>query len=230
MKYNIQGGSFPVLICELAQNETMISQGGGMSWMSPNMNMDTVGGGIKKIIGRMFTGEALFQNKYTALNGGGTIAFASALPGEILPLELSAGREYICQKTAFLASTQGVELSVAFQRKARAGFFGGEGFIMQRLSGNGLAFIEVDGAAIRYKLQAGEKIIVDTGHLVMMDSTCSLDIQTVKGAKNIFFGGEGLFNTVITGPGEVVLQTMPISKLAESIIPYMPQQVNTSSN
>lgn len=230
MKYNIQGGSFPVLICELAQNETMISQGGGMSWMSPNMNMDTVGGGIKKIIGRMFSGETLFQNKYTALNGGGTIAFASALPGEILPLELSAGREYICQKTAFLASTQGVELSVAFQRKARAGFFGGEGFIMQRLSGNGLAFIEVDGAAIRYQLQAGEKIIVDTGHLVMMDLTCSLDIQTIKGAKNIFFGGEGLFNTVITGPGEVVLQTMPISKLAESIIPYMPQQVNTSSN
>lgn len=228
MKYEIQGGSFPVLVCELAQNETMISQGGGMSWMSPNMNMETIGGGIKKVLGRMFSGESLFQNRYTALSGNGMIAFASSLPGEILPLELTPGRQYICQKTAFLASTEGVELSVAFQKRAKTGFFGGEGFIMQKLSGNGLAFIEVDGAAIRYNLQAGERIIVDTGHLVMMDASCTLDVQTVKGAKNIFFGGEGLFNTVISGPGEVVIQTMPISKLAESIIPYIPTQ--SSSN
>lgn len=222
MNYEIIGGNFPVLTCRMAPNETMVTEGGGMSWMSPNMQMETTGGGLKKMLGRVFSGESLFLNKYTAVGGEGTIAFASSLPGEIIPVELSNGREYICQKSSFLASTTGVDLSIAIQRRVGAGFFGGEGFIMQRLSGNGLAFIEIDGSAIRYNLGAGERIIVDTGHVVMVDSTCSIDIQTVKGVKNVLFGGEGLFNTVVTGPGEVVLQSMPISKLAEAIIPYVP--------
>lgn len=220
MNYEILGGSFPVLNCTLASGETMITQGGGMSWMSPNMQMKTVGGGIGKMLGRAFTGESIFQNHYTA-NGDGAISFASSLPGEIIPLDLTSGRQYICQKSAFLASTSGVELSVTLQKKLGAGFFGGEGFIMQKISGNGIAFIEVDGAAIRYNLAPGQQIIVDTGHLVMMDSTCSMDVQMVKGVKNMFFGGEGFFNTVITGPGEVVLQTMPILKLAGSLSRYM---------
>jgi len=222
MNYEIKGGEFPALICTLDQNETMITEGGGMSWMSPNMKMETTtNGGIGKMLGRMVSQESLFQNKYTAIGGTGTIAFASSFPGEIIPLELSDGKEYICQKSAFLASTQGVNLSIQFRKKLGAGLFGGEGFIMQKLSGNGTAFIEVDGSVIKYTLGEGQKIIIDTGHLVMMSSTCQMDVQTVKGAKNILFGGEGLFNTVITGPGEVAIQTMPISKLAQRIQPYV---------
>lgn len=222
MNYEIKGGEFPALICTLEPNETMITEGGGMSWMSPNMQMKTTSnGGLGKMLGRMVTQESLFQNKYTAIGGAGTIAFASSFPGEIIPLEVSDGEEYICQKSAFLASTEGVDLSIQFRKKLGAGLFGGEGFIMQKISGNGTAFIEVDGSVIKYTLGEGQQIIVDTGHLVMMSSTCKMDVQTVKGAKNILFGGEGLFNTVITGPGEVAIQTMPILKLAQRIQPYI---------
>ncbi len=221
MNYEIRGGNFPVLICTLDPNETMISEGGGMSWMSPNMKMETTGGGLGKMLGRMVTKESIFQNRYTAVNGQGMIAFASSLPGEILALEIGPGKDYVCQKSAFLASTAGVELSTFFQKKFGSGLFGGEGFIMQKLSGNGVGFVEIDGSAIRYNLQAGEQLIVDTGHVVLMSSTCSMEVQTVKGVKNVLFGGEGLFNTVVTGPGEVVLQTMPVLKLAGSIQPYI---------
>lgn len=229
MKYHIEGGSFPVAICELEPNESMITEGGGMSWMSPNVQMETTtNGGIGKALGRMFARESLFQNRYTARNGAGMIAFASSFPGNIVPLDLSDGRKYICQKSAFLASTPDVNLEVIFRKKLGVGLFGGEGFIMQRLSGTGVAFIEIDGSSVKYNLGAGEQLVLDTGHLVMMSATCNLDIQTVKGAKNILFGGEGLFNTVVTGPGEVIVQTMPVPKLAQALIPYMPQ--SSSSN
>ena len=224
MRYEVKGGSFPVVVCQLENGETMITEGGGMSWMSPNMKMDTVGGGLGKIFGRMFSGEKMFQNKYTAVGGCGEIAFASSFPGDILALEISPNNEYIVQKCAFLASTDGVDLSVFFQKKLSSGFFGGEGFIMQKLSGNGIAFVEIDGAAIEYEFAAGQQIIVDTGHVVMMSGSCTMEVQTIKGAKNIIFGGEGLFNTVVTGPGKVVLQTMPTIKLAEALIPYLPTQ------
>ena len=222
MNYEIQGGNFPVLVCTLNDNEAMISEGGGMSWMSPNTEMKTSSnGGLGKMLGRMMTKESLFQNIYTARGGVGTIAFASSLPGEIMPLEINPGSDYVCQKSAFLASTQGVELSTFFQKKFGAGLFGGEGFIMQKLSGSGMAFIEIDGSAVRYNLEAGQQLIVDTGHVVLMSSSCKMDVQTVKGVKNVLFGGEGLFNTVVTGPGEVILQTMPTMKLAQSIQPYI---------
>lgn len=222
MNYNIQGGSFPVLICDLANGECMICQGGGMSWMSPNVKMETTSnGGLGKMLGRMITKESLFQNRYTATGGPGMIAFSSSLPGEIMPLDVTGGKEYICQKSAFMACTQGVQLSTHFQKKLGAGFFGGEGFIMQKISGNGQAFIEIDGSAIRYTLAAGQQLIVDTGYVVMMSATCQMDVQTVGGIKNTLFGGEGLFNTVVTGPGEVILQTMPTSKLAGVLKPYI---------
>ncbi len=222
MKYEIQGGNFPVLICTLDANETMITEGGGMSWMTQNMKMETSSnGGIGKMLGRMMTKESLFQNNYTAQGGEGMIAFASSLPGEIMALEVAPGKEYVAQKSAFLASTSGVTLSTFFQKKLGAGFFGGEGFIMQKLSGNGTAFIEIDGSAIKYELAAGQQLVVDTGHVVLMSSTCSMDVQTVKGVKNVLFGGEGLFNTVVTGPGEVILQSMPVPKLAGAIQPYI---------
>lgn len=222
MKYEIQGGNFPVLICTLDANETMITEGGGMSWMTQNMKMETSSnGGIGKMLGRMMTKESLFQNNYTAQGGEGMIAFASSLPGEIMALEVAPGKEYVAQKSAFLASTSGVTLSTFFQKKLGAGFFGGEGFIMQKLSGNGTTFIEIDGSAIKYELAAGQQLVVDTGHVVLMSSTCSMDVQTVKGVKNVLFGGEGLFNTVVTGPGEVILQSMPVPKLAGAIQPYI---------
>lgn len=228
MKYEIKGGNFPVVICQLEQNESVLTQSGGMSWMSPNMSMQTAGNGLSKMIGRMFSKEKMFQNKYTAVGGAGEIAFASSFPGDIMALEVSPQNEYVIQKSAYLASSPSVELSVFFQKKMGTGFFGGEGFIMQKLSGNGIAFVEIDGSAVKYQLQPGQQIIVDTGYVVMMSATCSMDIQTVKGVKNVLFGGEGLFNTVITGPGEVVLNTMPTIKLAESLIPYLP--TNNSSN
>lgn len=227
MNYEIQGGNFPVLVCNLSNGEAMISEGGGMSWMTPNMEMQTTSnGGIGKMIGRLMTKESLFQNIYTAKGGDGMIAFASSLPGEIVALDITPGSEYVCQKSSFLASTQGVELSTFFQKKLGSGFLGGEGFIMQRLSGNGKAFVEIDGSAIKYNLAAGQKLIVDTGHVVLMSATCTMDVQTVKGVKNMFLGGEGFFNTVVTGPGEVILQTMPTAKLAQSVQPY----ITTGSN
>jgi uncharacterized protein (TIGR00266 family) len=222
MQYTILGNDLPVVTCNLAPGESMITERGSMSWMSPNMKMETAAGGLGKAFGRMFSGEAIFQNIYTAQGGPGMIAFASSFPGSIRAVQVAPGRDVIAQKAAFLASERSVELSVHFQKKLGAGFFGGEGFIMQRLSGSGIAFLEIDGAAIEYDLAPGQQMIVDTGYLAMMDATCSMDIQTVPGLKNKFFGGEGFFNTVITGPGRIVLQTMPISGVAAAIRPFIP--------
>lgn len=229
MNYEIKGGNFPVVICQLNANESMITEGGGMSWMSPNMSMQTTGNGLGKMIGRMFSKEKMFQNIYTAQGGPGEIAFASSFPGDITALNIAPNNEYIIQKSAFLASTPGVELSVFLQRKLGTGLFGGEGFIMQKLSGNGTAFIEIDGSAVKYVLQPGQQIVVDTGHVVMMSASCKMEIQTIKGVKNVLFGGEGLFNTVVTGPGEVILQTMPTIKLAEALMPYLPTSSGSSN-
>ena len=150
------------------------------------------------------------------------IAFASSFPGSIRALEIDPSHPVIVQKRGYLASEPGVDLSVFFQKKGMAGFFGGEGFIMQKLSGHGIAFVEIDGSVVEYDLTAGQQIIVNTGNVAMIDATCSIDVQTVKGVKNVLFGGEGLFNTVITGPGHVVLQTMPASALAGMIASMLP--------
>ena len=221
MQYQIQGGNLPVVICTLENGERMITERGSMSWMSPNMQMQTSSnGGVGKALGRMFAGEALFQNIYTATGGRGMIAFASSFPGSIRALNIAPGEGMIVQKRAFLASQDGVELSVHFQKKLSDGFFGGEGFIMQRLSGQGVAFIEIDGSAVEYKLAAGQSMIVDTGYLAAMSETCTMDVVTVPGVKNVLFGGEGLFNTRVTGPGNIILQTMPITAVAGSLAPY----------
>ena len=222
MKYEIKGGNLPVVICNVDQNETLITESGAMSWMSPNMKMETVGGGVGKMFGRALSGDTLFQNKYTAVGGAGLIAFASSFPCEIRAIEVTPDSPLVVQKSAFLASTSGVELSVFFKKKVGAGLFGGEGFIMQKLSGNGTAFIEIDGSIIEYNLGAGQEIVIDSGHLAAMDATCSMDIVTVKGAKNMLLGGEGLFNTVVRGPGKVMLQTMPLSNVAGAIARFIP--------
>ena len=224
MKYEVKGEPMPVVICTLEAGEKMITESGSMVWMSPNMQMDTSAGGLGKAFGRMFSGENIFQNIYTAQGGPGLIAFAASFPGSIRAIEITPDKPVVCQKAAFLAATDGVRLSVFFQNKALTGFFGGEGFIMQKLSGHGIAFIEIDGSAVEYRLEAGQRLIVDTGNVAMMDSTVSMDIQRVKGAKNMLFGGEGLFNTVVTGPGNVVLQTMPLSSFANTIAAVLPNK------
>jgi len=222
MEYKIEGTPLPVVICTLSPGESMISEGGGMAWMSPNMVMSTKGGGAGKMLGRLFSGESMFQNLYTAEGGQGMIAFASSLPGAILPIQITPDKPMIAQKSAFLASDSSVELSVHFQKKFSAGFFGGEGFIMQKLSGNGTAFLEIDGYAKEYELAAGESIIIDTGYLAAMEATCTMEIQQVPGVKNMLFGGEGLFNTRVTGPGKIIIQSMPASALAGQLLRFLP--------
>ena len=224
MKYQIVGEPMPAVICEVENGETMVCESGAMSWMSPNMQMETTGGGVGKVFGRMFSGENLFQNHYTAKNGPGMIAFASSFPGSIRAYEITPSTPIVVQKRAFLASTAGVELSVHFQKKLGAGFSGGEGFIMQKISGNGIAFIEIDGSAVEYTLAPGQQMLIDTGYLAMMDSTVQLDIQQVKGVKNVLLGGESLFNTMVTGPGRIVIQTMPISNFAGTISTFIPSK------
>jgi len=226
MKYEIKGGNLPVAICHLEAGETMITENGSMSWMSPNMQMETNAGGFGKVLGRMFSGESIFQNLYTAKGGEGMIAFASSFPGSIVPFEIAPGKELIVQKSGFLASEKTVELSVHIQKKLGAGFFGGEGFIMQKLSGYGVAFVEFDGAVMEYDLAPGESMVLDTGYLAAMEASCKMEIQQVPGLKNKLLGGEGFFNTVVSGPGKVWIQTMPINKVAGAISPYIP----TSSN
>ena len=222
MKYEIKGGSFPVVICSLENGEKMITEKGSMAWMSPNMQMETHGGGIGRMFSKAFSGESMFQNHYTAKGGPGMIAFTSSFPGEIRAVEIAPGREMIVQKSAFLASEAGVNLSIHFQKRLGAGLFGGEGFIMQRLSGHGTAFVEIDGDLMEYDLKPGQKIIVDTGNVAGFEPSVQMDIQTVPGAKNMLFGGEGIYNTVLTGPGRVWLQTMPIYNVANAIRPYIP--------
>lgn len=223
MQYQIKGDTLPVVICQLEAGETMVAERGSMSWMSPNMVMNTTtNGGIGKAFGRMFSGEAMFQNTYTAQGGHGLIAFASSFPGSIKAFQVEPGKEYIFQKRAFLAGEAGVNLSVHFQKKVASGLFGGEGFILQKVSGNGIAFAEFDGHVVEYDLQPGQQIVVDSGYLAAMEASCKMDIQTVPGLKNMVFGGEGLFNTVITGPGHIWLQTMPISSVAGALRPYIP--------
>ena len=223
MKYQIVGDTLPAVICQLEPGEMMITEGGGMSWMSPNMLMETTSnGGIGSMIGRMFSGEKAFQNVYTAQGGEGMIAFASCFPGSIRAFEIAPGQEMILQKSAFLAGEVGIEMSVFFNKKLGTGFFGGEGFIMQRISGQGTVFAEFDGHVVEYELAPGQEIVVDTGHLAAMTASCQMDIRSVPGVKNMLFGGEGIFNTIITGPGRVWLQTMPISNVAGVLRPYMP--------
>lgn len=229
IKYEIEGGHLPVVICYPEAGQTLCTESGAMSWMSPNMRMETnSGGGLKKMFGRLISGESLFMNEYTAENGSGMIAFASSFPGSIIPYQVTEGNGIIVQKRGFLAMEKGLEISVYLQKKLGKGFFGGEGFIMQKISGNGLVFLEIDGHCKEYDLAAGESIIVDTGFLAAMSETCQMDIQTVQGAKNIFLGGEGLFHTKITGPGKVYIQSMPLIQTAEALTPYI--KINTGSD
>ncbi len=214
METRIEGDLLPVVTCKLAKGESVITENGGMSWMDDGIEMKTTtNGGVMKGLGKMLSGESLFMNIYTAEKEGAEIAFASSFPGQILEFNLN-NETIIAQKRAFLCSESTVDLAIHFRKKLGAGFFAGEGFIMQKLSGTGKVFLEVDGAVIKKELKEGEKLKIDNGHVVAMTEYVKLDIETVKGMKNIVFGGEGLFVTTVTGPGTVWLQSMPIAKLS----------------
>ena len=224
MQYNIEGGSLPAVIINLNAGETLISEAGGRTWSRGPIITDTrTEGGVGKAFGRLLMGESLFLSYYTA-DGPAEIAFASSFPGKIVARELAAGESIICQKSAFLCATYGVELSMHFQKKIGVGLVGGDGFIMQRITGPGMVFLEVDGYCREYELRPNEQMVCDTGVLAIMDATCQIDVQAVKGIKNMIFGGEGIFDTVITGPGKICLQTMTIAKLAKQMIPYLTQK------
>jgi uncharacterized protein (TIGR00266 family) len=201
----------------------MKTEKGSMVWMDPCMSMETTGGGMKKMFSKAFSGESMFQNIYTAQSDG-RIAFGSSFPGKILPVNIKPGQEFVAQKMAFLASEMSVDLAIHFNQKLGKGFFGGEGFIMQRLSGNGMAFLECDGSLVRYDLKAGQSMVVDTGNVLGFTGNVTMQVEKIKGAKNVIFGGEGLFNTILTGPGTIFLQTMPLATVADVISSHLPIQ------
>lgn len=215
MEAKIIGDSLPVVTIKLKRGESIISENGGMSWMDSGIKMETsTNGGIMKGLGRALAGESIFMNQYTAEIDDVEIAFASSFPGEILEYDLKEGEFVIAQKRSFLCAEKSVDVSMHFRKKIGAGFFGGEGFIMQKFTGPGKVYLELDGTVVKKELAAGEKMKVDNGYVALMTSEVKLDIETVKGVKNIVFGGEGLFVTTLEGPGTVWLQSMPISKLS----------------
>ncbi|MFT9497055.1 TIGR00266 family protein [Anaerosolibacter sp.] len=223
MKYEIRGGSLPVVLMELQRGESVFTESGGMGWMTDDFNMETnMEGGLFGGIARKLTGESLFMTTYTCTAASGTIAFPSSFPGKILPMALGNGQSVICQKKSFLCGERAVNLEIFFRKKLGSGLFGGEGFILQKITGPGLAFMEFDGEVVEYTLGSGEVMKVDTGHVAMFEPTVSFDIEMLKGFKNMLFGGEGLFLARLQGPGKVWLQTMPIQNLAKNIIPFIP--------
>lgn len=226
MEYKIIGTTLQAVILELDPGETIFSQSGGMAWMTANIEMKTSGrgGGLGGALARAVSGESLFLVEYSSIGSKGIVAFASDFPGKIIPLNLGQGQQMICQKTAFLCAEKTVGLDIHFRKRLGAGLFGGEGFILQKLTGPGVAFACLDGEIVEYTLGPGQTIKVDTGHVAMYEPTVAFDVEMVKGFTNIFFGGEGLFVATLKGPGRIWLQTMPATNLARAIMPFLPRQ------
>lgn len=231
LRYKIIGTTMQAVVIELPQNQQVFSERGGMSWMSANINMQTnMEGGLGGAFKRMFSGESIFMVNFTATGGTGIIGFSAEFPGKIVPLNLGTGQQVICQKDSFMCAERSVQLDIHFRRKLGAGFFGGEGFIMQRITGPGLAFVELDGEIVEYTLEANQMLKVDTGHVAMYEPSVQFDIEMIRGFKNILFGGEGLFMATLRGPGRVWLQTMPAMNLAKKIAQYLPSSGGSSGS
>ncbi len=223
MQYEIHGTTMPTLDIRLTQGEAVYTESGGMAWMKGQVRMETnTRGGLMAGLGRALAGESLFMTTYTCTGSGAVITFAPEAPGNIVVLTLGAGESIICQKDAFMCAENSVSLKMEFRKKLGAGFFGGEGFILQRITGPGTVFLEIPGEVREYDLGAGEVLKVDPGHIAAFQPTVTYDITTVKGLKNIFFSGEGLFLATLKGPGKVYLQSMPLANLAAKLARYMP--------
>jgi uncharacterized protein (TIGR00266 family) len=231
MEYQIIGTTLQAVILELDPGETVYSESGGMAWMSGNIGMQTSGrgGGLGGMFKRAISGESLFLVEYTSQGGKGIVAFASDFPGKIVPVNLAPGQQMIAQKQAFLCAEKTVAMDIHFRKKLGAGFFGGEGFIMQKLTGPGIAFVCLDGEIMEYTLGPDQVLKVDTGHVAMYEPTVAFDVEMMKGFKNILFGGEGLFLATLRGPGRIWLQTMPTMNLAKAIAAYLPSSNSGSS-
>ncbi len=228
MKYKITGDNLQLVTVELSPGEKVYGEAGTMVYMSSNMSMEAkMRGGLLKAIGRKFAGETIFLTEFAPTEGEGIVAFGGSAPGTIKPIELAPGREFIVQKDAFLCAEDTVELSVEFQRKLGSVFFGGEGFILERLSGEGTTFIHACGDFVEFDLQSGQKMKVDTGCVVGWDGTVDYDIERVKGIKTMFFGGEGLFLTTLRGPGKIIIQSMTLHNLASALAPFLPSAKGT---
>ena len=221
MRYNVEGDNLPVLKVYLEAGEQIQCEAGAMSWMDEGIEMQTSAGGLGKMLGRMFTNENAFMNTYIASQTG-EIAFSSKFPGSIRAVEITPGNGLIVQKGSYLASVGNLTNEVFLQKRFSTGFFGGEGFLMRKFSGTGLVFLEIDGSAHDYDIPTGSCKIVDTGYLAAMSESCSMEIRSVKGLKNMLFGGEGFFNTAVKGPGRIILQSMPISSTATVLYQFMP--------
>lgn len=223
MQYRISGTVMESVDIHLKQGETIYTESGGMAWMRGSFDMDTsTRGGLGAGLGRMLAGESLFLTTYICKSADGLITFTPEVPGKVVDLKLEAGQSMICQKDAFMCAEESVKLEMHFRKKLGAGLFGGEGFILQKLTGPGTAFVEIPGEVRKIELKAGEKIQVDPGHIAVFEPTVEYDITGVKGLKNVLFSGEGLFLATLTGPGTVWLQTLPLSNLALKLAKYMP--------
>jgi uncharacterized protein (TIGR00266 family) len=230
MKYEISGTVMQTVAIDLAPNEVVFSQTNCMCWMNDQITMNTnTGGGLFSGIKRSLSGGSLFVTDFTA-RGNGHVAFAPRFPGKIMPVALAAGQSLICRKETFLCAEKSVSLAISWQKKIGAGLFGGEGFILQKVTGPGTVFLDLSGEIVEKDLAAGEKLLVHAGHVGVMDPTIQFDIQMVPGFKNIILGGEGLFLATVTGPGHVVLQSMPIMNLAEEIAVYLPHPSSSTSS
>lgn len=224
MRYEIIGKTVPAVEFTLNRGESIYSQRGGMTWQTDGINMKTnARGGVMKSLGRMFTGESIFMNTYTANVDGAKVAFATTVPGDIVAVNVGENNGFTVQKSAFLCAEPGVDMSIAFTKKFSAGLFGGEGFILQKAKGNGMLFLEVDGDPVERILAPGEVLKVDTGNVVGFEGTVSYEIETVKGLGNIFLGGEGLFLTKLVGPGRVIIQSQNFGDFAGKILGMMPK-------
>lgn len=231
MEYKISGDNLQLVTIEIEPSEKMFAEAGSMVYMSANINMEAkMRGGFLKGIGRKFAGETMFLTEFTSAGGKGLVSFGGNAPGTIKPIEVSEGREFIVQKDAFLVAEDKVDLSVTFQKRLSAAFFGGEGFILERLSGKGTVFIHACGDFVEFDLKPDQVMKVDTGSVVGWDGTVTYDIQRVKGIKTMFFGGEGIFLTTLKGPGKILIQSMNLGNLATALMPFMPHSSGTSGS
>lgn len=222
MRYEIHGTTLQTLDIYLEQNESVFTESGGMAWMTGDIAMETnTRGGLMQGLARSLAGESLFLTTYTCKGPGALITFTPEAPGSIIAVELKPGEQRICQKDAFMVAQTAVSLEIHLRRKLGAGLFGGEGFILQKLTGPGIAWVEISGEVRSYTLKQGQTMKVDPGHIAMYEPTVNYDIERVKGVKNILFGGEGLFLATLTGPGRIWLQSLPLSNLASKIAPYI---------
>jgi len=233
MQHQIVGTTMPVLEITLEPGEHIVAEAGELGWIGSSIELKTTtaGAGSSGVFGalkRAVGGGTFFMTEYSAVGSPGLVAFATKVPGHILPIDVGNGRSYLVHRHGFLCATPNVQLAVGFQKSLGAGVFGGQGFILQRVAGEGQAWIELDGEMIMYDLKPGETLRVHPGHVGLFEETVNFDITMLRGIKNVLFGADGLFLAALTGPGRIWLQSLPLSNLAHALAPYLPRESGSS--